>query len=378
MNDRKTVRPGDEIIIRIEQREKPISTATAQNAPKAMIRVRRPADFLPRRINGGGGINFYDLAQKKNGDGWATIPASIAKAEGDAFFDDFTDASKADLKTQTENQIFAVPFSEWKNVFFKIKKGDDFARLIRVRYDEHGAPAGNTLDALDRWENGGLRLSADEAATFGFVGEQSGLFASFGTSPPVLSQPDQLYKITAERRADASSVPFTPSRKLDVFLLPAAATASGFANYRNGRQTIGTAQDFIYYRQDFGGAAAVVDRALYRALRAIQTNPALSAYQKKYRATGLLHAFPLAVTVSRRTDLNGTTRSTLGAAAFPPPEVFTPDVAPVPDYTYPPEAALTYEGFDLPGGVQNYSVEFGFNLAAVLMQNEQVYYLWRT
>ena len=213
MNDRKTVRPGDEIIIRIEQREKPISTATAQNAPKAMIRVRRPADFLPRRINGGGGINFYDLAQKKNGDGWATIPASIAKAEGDAFFDDFTDASKADLKTQTENQIFAVPFSEWKNVFFKIKKGDDFARLIRVRYDEHGAPAGNTLDALDRWENGGLRLSADEAATFGFVGEQSGLFASFGTSPPVLSQPDQLYKITAERRADASSVPFTPSRK---------------------------------------------------------------------------------------------------------------------------------------------------------------------
>ena len=240
MSDRKfTVEDGDEIVIRVPSGKKPHPVANLPTARKAMMRARRPDEFLPRRLKRGS-INFYDLGQILVNGEFVDLPFSVSNVisavsvyqpETNSYFLSFNHTDAAAQYPLMFDLIANVPLSEWRTKYKKIEYAEAFNYGIYYYFDIPGFDENKINASLDEWTEAGLKLNSGDD----FLLTSLGAFLSVGLKN---AYPD--YKVTANFNFAADHVNLNLSKATDVFLIPMLGGGHGWTRPPNKSEQLFT------------------------------------------------------------------------------------------------------------------------------------------
>lgn len=224
---------------------KPKSSTAASIVPfksKGIVKQRRDADYLPRRIKKGSGINFYDLAQLKN-----LTTGNFEDVE--VFLDYGTGASEA---LEILNSCLEISQSEWKNRFKKIEYSQAEKYRFGVYINNESEPE-IISSSNANFTGAGLKANTPSITRFRVEGFQSGddsfVFYESNVCGGLFPAIDTVFqKVTALPTASAEQVELNlnGNQPINVFLNQAVFTLHGFSNVAD--EGTGTFTSFV---QDF-------------------------------------------------------------------------------------------------------------------------------
>lgn len=219
-----------DITITIKKRDKSKKTEKNQSSKKPLLPTFHAKKGGRRRLEKSGGfINFYDLAQIKDGSNWITKNVSIVNSVSLSFNEGGNPNSPNDYgigpeyPTDAEYQTILsglIPenLNTLKSVYRKINLADAPQYPIFMNGYTNLEPAGN-------WTEKGLRLEEDERTSF-YIYET-------GTSYQrnhFIDIADFYTRITRSREPEGEQVTdFVLSETANIFILPKIALVGGFS-----------------------------------------------------------------------------------------------------------------------------------------------------
>lgn len=246
-------------------------------------------DYLKRRIKKGTGITFFDAGywRASSGSPFQSLQFSVIKdieifAPSGEYVEAVPELELADYQMR-DALIFAVPMDQWKSTFKPISKTlssvhPDTRYQLGVQFaDFQFGDLGNP--DFDEFSGTTLQLSDEELAesfviyTDGFYFDDEEIYLS--------GDAFENQKITAVNDFNADPAAFTPSSKMDIYLMPAFVLYRGFhENGAGDRQRLNqfhqnySREQFLEHHETsdplfvpFNGVRGAFDPAAARVLR---------------------------------------------------------------------------------------------------------------
>ena len=379
MDKKYTIRPGQKVTIEISPKSKVQSPKSENLIRRGAIKLKRDNPYLARRLSGNY-INFYDLGYFLSGESYSTfdnihqvLVAPSSPTDEGLEWD--TSLIEETFFPDLESEIFSTSTDNFLTSFFRIPKGNlNFERCVNVAWTEGEDFIGGELQTLEQWKANGLKLSPSQVATL----EIYPLTAMYNTDVLELGAMTNL-KATLTRDYEAESVSFTPSNKMDVFLMPSGVFNASLSQYADGLMT---GVDFSDYRLKFEVLNAQLqllprDVSLGQYLALLDDLGSLNDYQTKWRYAQLMKNFP-DVRAKRRIlevdEVSNPTQyvystETFDAAGYPFAGVFDENAPGGDAETF----MMQFFGFFSPYLDTEYT-----RLKAVIRKNNTWYYIWST
>ena len=190
-----------------------LSTPQKKQGQRWPVRPSKRAKYIARRPSRG--IRFWDLGSVLSGDTYIDLPYldphagdtilhTTSAAPPLGLFDSLSSSHYDNITTQ----IFAYGLPDWKSTFFQIDDTYQYYETARITYKG----TIYTLDDPTVWN--GQRLLPNGAAT------DNSFIVSIGSGRFFTDLDVSAVKITTVFDYSASSASFTPSKNMDVFLVP--------------------------------------------------------------------------------------------------------------------------------------------------------------
>jgi hypothetical protein len=187
-----------------------------------------------------------------------------------------------------KNEIDLIDFEVFPETFFEIKKGSGaFEKAVTVNITVSGTPTDiKLIDATgDIWTPAGLKLTSEQALALVIKPEG----ALWNSSAIDFSE----MKITIENDYNAPEFPFTPSTKMDIYLMPTLIFHGNSSEYKNGLMTGATFNDHRHQHDLLNNQVQVFPRAgVADYFDFVENASGLDAYQINYRYMLLSKLFP--------------------------------------------------------------------------------------
>jgi len=229
-----------------------------KSPPRPLIRTGDSPDVLSRRTNPG--IRLFDLGQRRSSSGWESIDVQIAPTlDGGTGIDDPSIRAVQLSDYQAVDNDFLGTTGNWTGIFRQITKGGlDANSRISASAPSFGSGLLTALPATV-WTSGGLKVTSSDL-TAGVQIQNSNGFVE-----PVTLIDNGTYKITALPDFAASSVAFTPTKRMDVFLVPALILPYAEDGYINALGNIFAETAGFFYTTIFRPSIFDSGDAHYRA-----------------------------------------------------------------------------------------------------------------
>lgn len=212
----KDFKTKDEIRVRLNAGADDPAGDPAKRKGGLKPKVKKP-EFLHRRTTAGG-ISFYDLGYlKTGGPGYSTPTFSIPRPV-------FRNLNAADAAAR-DAAIFAITGTNFKAHAYKIRKADGaFAKYnLIVNFTDESVFHSDNPDNLDQFSDDGTLTLVDDAAP-ATLSLSDNKFSVSGAplviDVTILDLGAFTSKVTAVYDHAAPAVAFTPSKNMDVFLMP--------------------------------------------------------------------------------------------------------------------------------------------------------------
>jgi hypothetical protein len=316
------------------------------------------------------GIRIWDMGYLLDGSSYINLPYVDPNISNPVPWP-YVSPTLADYD-QIRSLVFAVPEDEWKTTFKQIDStygsqyGSVLGHPILVIYRGTTYLLNDTtvFDGDKLTPNGAtpteqFRVSINTALSRGFT----------------INGPGQVPKVTSELDYSADAVSFTPSRKMDVFLMPALVQVSLFAIYNYSGS--GYTEDFLNYLNVIYPRDIFTELDLDIAeLEAVgfswywlQINPPpIPAYEIAYKKTAFWRD---------NHGLRAMRDSYTGSGGHSYASIATNNYAPFSSYPAPPSYPINDGSVISLDGIIGNIVEMPGVLLAVIKKGNSTYYVWQ-
>lgn len=226
---------GIEIIIARKTNGRDISVSQKK---KGIISAHRKPDYLARRKKKGVYIQLYDLGRIKSGTAFVDLAFTLPNVNNGSL----PILTASDAATYRDSIILAYDKDQWKNLFYRIHKNDvtdydsKFGDIADSRYYFQLLIGTDQFDLAlsSKWTDQGIKLTESEAKVFALYSPLN-LYFDEETN---LGSNEYLFipKFTTSYDYESEGVSFTPSQKMDVYLMP--EFVANFGRSITGNKTV--------------------------------------------------------------------------------------------------------------------------------------------
>lgn len=224
------VNKGERVVITVGRKSSPSAAQGGRKLPKKLLSRPKGVNYeVRRRDDALGLIRIFDFGERVDGapdpyymyDLGVYLDSDLSPVPFTPGAGDLT-AGYSSLKAQ----VLAVPEGELFEKFRHLTKTHPTSTAVGLSFSDDGAPVSTTPPNTDRFDSDGLRLKQSEVSA-GF--EVFGVFPYFAHES-VTGQAASL-KFTATPAYSADAVDFSPSKTMDIGLMPTLAYQKGRAAY---------------------------------------------------------------------------------------------------------------------------------------------------